>query len=213
MGKNKKPYLVPNPRRKYKDAREDRRKIARWQKLAKAHLHVVERIAAQVHAGMTHVDLEDLQGAGYIGLMEACKKYSPEKGIFEHYCYFRVRGAMIDAHRRGKYRDDTLWLDSVDGIKERLGFVPQRIEQDHRGLLPDEVAARREQAALLARAIAELTPDEQAVFIASLKGATLIKTAAEMGRSVLWARQRLADARARLGARVITWGLGVNRAA
>ena len=89
---------VPNPRRKYKDAREDLRKIKRCKKLAEKHLYVVDRIAAQVHVGMTHVDIKDLRGDGYIGLMEAARKYSKDKGIFAHFCYFRVRGAMYDAH-------------------------------------------------------------------------------------------------------------------
>jgi RNA polymerase sigma factor (sigma-70 family) len=176
-------------------------------------MHVVERIAKQVHAGMTHIDIEDLKHDGYIGLCEAARTYSQAKGVFEHYCYFRVRGAMFDAHRRSAYRDDTLFLDSIDAMKERLGFVPAHIEQDHTSLKPDEIAARREQARLLAAAVSELLEEERWVFMRSLQGFPIRETAQLCGRSVAWARTKLASARAQLGARVISWGVGLDKAA
>jgi RNA polymerase sigma factor (sigma-70 family) len=185
---------------------------ARRENLVLEHANLVEKIARQVHRTMTHVDLEDLQQSGFVGLLEAAARYQPSAGVFEHYAYFRVRGAMIDAHRRSAYRDDTLFLNSIDEIHHRLGYVPAYVTTDN-GPLPDEVAARREQAQLLADAVAELSPEERVVFCGALAGTPLAETAAACGRSVAWARAKLASARAQLGARVIMWGLGLDKIA
>jgi len=46
------------------------------------------------------VDVNDLISEGNIGLMDAIKKFDPERGIkFKTYCSTRVRGAMLDSLR------------------------------------------------------------------------------------------------------------------
>ena len=188
------------------------RKDQRREKLILAHEHVVIKIADQVHRKLTHVDVEDLRQAGWAGLCEAADRYKPGSGVFEHFAYFRVRGAMFDAHKRRAYRDETQQsLEERQSVSEYRD-LPKVVAVD-RGLLPEAMAAKREQARLLAEALLYLDEDEQRVFIGALRNVPLIQTARECGRSIAWARAKLASARCQLGARVQMWGLGLDKAA
>jgi RNA polymerase sigma factor (sigma-70 family) len=185
--------------------------------LISAHGYLVDRIVLQVHAGMTHLDIEDLRQAGFVGLVEAASRYKPELGVFAHYAYFRVRGAMIDAHKRVAYRNDTLQsLDSLNGwgssaAAERFnGVVPGSLTPDL-GPGPDELAAVREQAHLLAIALGELEPDERRVFLDALGGIPMSVTSRKMRRPIGWTREKLTRARRHLGAIVLMWGLGIDK--
>lgn len=91
---------------------------------------MVERIARQVHRTMTHVDIEDLRQSGFAGLLAAAQRYKPSAGEFSHFAYFRVRGAVIDAHKRSAYRNKT--HESIESI---LGSPPASLASDN-GPLP-----------------------------------------------------------------------------
>jgi RNA polymerase sigma factor for flagellar operon FliA len=60
--------------------------------------HILGRLAARLpHA----VDLENLEAAGVLGLVEAANRYEPERGIrFKTFAYTRIRGAIYDELRR-----------------------------------------------------------------------------------------------------------------
>ena len=67
-----------------------------------AHLpmvkHIVGRLLAQLPSGM---DVENLESAGTLGLVEAANNFDPERGIkFETYAFTRIRGAVLDELRR-----------------------------------------------------------------------------------------------------------------
>src|ERR1041385_7244867 len=48
-----------------------------------------------------HVDHDDLQSAGLVGLLQALRNYDPSSGnSFETYARVRIRGAMLDELRR-----------------------------------------------------------------------------------------------------------------
>lgn len=66
-----------------------------------AHLHQVKFIAERLAYKLPpSVDLDDLIGAGMVGLMDAVEKFNPEKGVmFKTYAETRVRGAMLDSLR------------------------------------------------------------------------------------------------------------------
>ncbi len=52
------------------------------------------------------VSLEELVAEGRIGLLEAAKRYRPDRGAqFSTFAYYRVRGAMIDSLRRHSASD------------------------------------------------------------------------------------------------------------
>src|SRR5689334_2324347 len=60
--------------------------------------HVIGRLLAQLPAG---VDVENLESAGTLGLVEAATKFDPDRGIkFETYAFTRIRGAVLDELRR-----------------------------------------------------------------------------------------------------------------
>jgi RNA polymerase sigma factor for flagellar operon FliA len=69
--------------------------------------NLVHRIARQVHKFSTPLfDYDDIYSAGYLGLMDAAKRFDPTKGVkFSTFASQRVRGAMIDEIRKlSRYR-------------------------------------------------------------------------------------------------------------
>lgn len=74
----------------------------RRNELILAHLglvrHVLGKLAVHLPAG---VDLENLESAGTLGLVEAANKFDPDRGNqFKTYAYIRIRGAILDELRR-----------------------------------------------------------------------------------------------------------------
>lgn len=61
----------------------------------------VRWIARRIHERLPqHVDLEDLVSAGTLGLIDAFRKFDPEKKVqFRSYAQFRIRGAILDSLR------------------------------------------------------------------------------------------------------------------
>src|SRR5258708_4656713 len=59
--------------------------------------YVAERLAAKLPPW---VDINDLIGAGMLGLLDAVDKFDPSKGVmFKTYAEMRVRGAILDSLR------------------------------------------------------------------------------------------------------------------
>jgi RNA polymerase sigma factor FliA len=73
----------------------------RREDLIESHLPQVKFIAERLAAKLPPwVDLDDLIGAGMLGLLDAVDKYDPLKGVmFKTYAEMRVRGAMLDSLR------------------------------------------------------------------------------------------------------------------
>lgn len=69
--------------------------------LVEAHLSQVKFIAERLSAKLPpSVDIDDLMGAGMLGLLDAVDKFDPTKGVlFRTYAEMRVRGAMLDSLR------------------------------------------------------------------------------------------------------------------
>lgn len=61
----------------------------------------VRWIARRIHERLPqHVELDDLIGAGTLGLLDALKKFDPLKKVqFRSYAQFRIRGAILDSLR------------------------------------------------------------------------------------------------------------------
>ncbi len=60
--------------------------------------HLVGKMAAELPPG---VDLDNLESAGVLGLVEAAHRFDPERGVqFKTYAYTRIRGAVLDELRR-----------------------------------------------------------------------------------------------------------------
>lgn len=65
------------------------------------HLPVVRYIARRIHERLPqHVEMDELVSAGVLGLMDAFRKFDPEKKVqFQSYAQFRIRGAILDSLR------------------------------------------------------------------------------------------------------------------
>jgi len=70
-----------------------------------------------------HIDMDDLISDGYIGLMEAVKRFNNSQGYrFETYASLRVRGEMLDKLRSSDWAPRTLRLKykSIDRATDAL---------------------------------------------------------------------------------------------
>ncbi len=70
--------------------------------LVSIHAELVKRIAYHMAARMpANVEVDDLIQAGMLGLLEAARNYSSDKGAsFETFAGIRIRGAILDDVRR-----------------------------------------------------------------------------------------------------------------
>src|ERR1700742_3636710 len=75
------------------------------QELVLKHADLVKRIAYHLVSRMPpNVEVDDLIQAGMIGLLDAAKHYSADKGAnFETYAGIRIRGAMLDEVRKSDW--------------------------------------------------------------------------------------------------------------
>lgn len=66
-----------------------------------AHVAIVRIILSKMrHRLPINADMEELHGAGIVGLVEAARKFDPSRGYsFDTFAAFRVRGAIQDALR------------------------------------------------------------------------------------------------------------------
>ncbi len=77
--------------------------------------YIVNRIAVRLPS---HIDLDDLQNTGVIGLMDAIDKYDPDKNCkFKTYAEFRIKGAILDQ------------LRSLDWVPRSVRQKSRRLEQ------------------------------------------------------------------------------------
>ena len=69
--------------------------------LDESHLNLVRRVARHVGRRLPrHVSIDDLVGAGSVGLVDASRKFDPSKGVaFDAYAAIRIRGAILDELR------------------------------------------------------------------------------------------------------------------
>jgi RNA polymerase sigma factor for flagellar operon FliA len=60
--------------------------------------HIVGKLTAELPSG---IDIENLEAAGVLGLVEAATSFDPEREVrFKTFAYIRVRGAILDELRR-----------------------------------------------------------------------------------------------------------------
>lgn len=65
------------------------------------YLPLVEKAARNVKVKSAEYEREDLINIGFIGLMDAYKKYDASKNVpFENYAYIRIKGSIIDEVRK-----------------------------------------------------------------------------------------------------------------
>jgi RNA polymerase sigma factor FliA len=93
------------------------------------HLPQIKYIAQRISAKLpSHVELQDLVGAGILGLLDAIKKFNPRRGVlFKTYAELRIKGAVLDSLRNLDWAPRSLRKKSKDleraykGLEQRLG--------------------------------------------------------------------------------------------
>lgn len=82
-----------------------------------------------------HVDEDDLNSAGLVGLLQALRNYDPSCGTsFEGYARLRVRGAMLDELRRMDWVPRTVHekarkiQDALSALEQQIGRTPTDAE-------------------------------------------------------------------------------------
>lgn len=105
-------------------------------KLLEDNLYLVKIIAYQVAVNLPpHIDVNDLIGAGTIGLIEAIDRFDTSKGVqFNTYASIRVRGAIMDELRSMDWmtrsmRDKSNQLEKAYVEVERRTGRPAEIEE------------------------------------------------------------------------------------
>jgi RNA polymerase sigma factor FliA len=80
----------------------DRRGKSPADVLVRDHMPLVRKLAWHVHGRVSSaIDVEDLIQTGMVALIEAARSYEDRGHAFATYATMRIRGAMIDALRRG----------------------------------------------------------------------------------------------------------------
>lgn len=103
--------------------------------------HLVGKLAAELPPG---VDVENLESAGVLGLVEAAQHFDPERGVqFKTYAYTRIRGAILDELRRNCPLPQQM-LQQVARVRKAYDELPPPVTAqalaDATGLSADEVA-------------------------------------------------------------------------
>jgi RNA polymerase sigma factor for flagellar operon FliA len=100
------------------------------------HLPTVRFLARRIHERLPqHVDFEDLVSAGVLGLIDALRKFDPEKKVqFRSYAQFRIRGAILDSLRtldwspRDLRRKGRAVEEAIRALTARTGRAPSESE-------------------------------------------------------------------------------------
>jgi RNA polymerase sigma factor FliA len=98
------------------------------------HLGLVRIIAMGIRARVPHfVDLDDLMQAGTLGLVDAARKFSPEKETtFSTYAKHRIRGAILDSLRQcdNASRHTRRWQKRIEAAITKLSAKLQRAPEE-----------------------------------------------------------------------------------
>ncbi len=109
------------------------------------HLHLVHRVARRIARRLPRdVSIDDLVGAGTVGLLAALSRYDDERADhFEYYAEVRIRGAILDELRamdwlpRSVRRNVRRAAEAEHTLTGRLGRPPSEREvADHLGGAP-----------------------------------------------------------------------------
>lgn len=96
--------------------------------LVEQYLPLVRTVVARLAMTLPdHVDQDDLNSAGLVGLLQALRNYDPTCGTsFETYARVRIRGAMLDELRRMDWVPRTIH-EKARRIQDILGQLEQRL--------------------------------------------------------------------------------------
>ena len=89
--------------------------------------HILGRLAVRLPRG---TDLDNLEAAGVLGLVEAANRFEPDRGIiFKTFAYTRIRGAILDELRRNSPLPQEL-LEKIAKIRKVLQLLPPPVSAE-----------------------------------------------------------------------------------
>jgi RNA polymerase sigma factor for flagellar operon FliA len=111
-------------------------RAAEQERLMIEHLPTVRYVARQIHERLPqHVEFDELISAGTLGLIDASRKFNPEKNVqFRSYAQFRIRGAILDSLRtldwspRELRRKGRAVEEATRALTSRCGRTPAEAE-------------------------------------------------------------------------------------
>ena len=118
---------------------------------ASHHMPLVRKVAKKIARRLPRqVDVDDLVGAGALGLVDAARKFDASRASFEAYAELRIRGAILD-YLRGldwmprSQRTRARRLDEASrDLTAQNGRTPDTTElAEHTGLTEREVLSGR----------------------------------------------------------------------
>lgn len=114
---------------------EDAIKRQKRDQLVLDHLEYVKQICGTLAKRLPEsVDLQNLQSAGVVGLIEAAQNYDESRGVvFKTFSYPRIRGAIIDEIRRNSPLSQKV-MNMVSRIKSAM-------EQIEPPATPEQISA------------------------------------------------------------------------
>ena len=146
---------------------QDAAKRQKRDELVVEHLEYVNQICGTLAKRLPdNVDLQNLQSAGVVGLIEAAQNYDESRGVvFKTFSYPRIRGAIIDEIRRNSPLSQKV-MNLVGRIKAAIETIeppvtPELISEKT-GLTVSEV-----EEGLEATRIASPQPWESSIKVAS----------------------------------------------
>ncbi|HZU53831.1 MAG TPA: sigma-70 family RNA polymerase sigma factor, partial [Holophagaceae bacterium] len=115
----KPPFLGPATQQRAEDRFEQ-------DQLVQDHLRLVQMVARRMASRLpAHVELDDLVHFGVLGLLDAAKKYQPDREVqFKTYAELRIKGAIVDGLR------ELDWMPrSLRRRKRDIAQARERLEQ------------------------------------------------------------------------------------
>lgn len=109
------------------------------------HLPLVKHVIGRLVGGLPPgVDVENLEAAGVLGLVEAAAKFDPTRNAqFKTFAYIRVRGAILDELRRNSPLPQQV-IERLTLIRKAQRELPHPVTVEAlaaaAGLTPDDVA-------------------------------------------------------------------------
>src|SRR5262245_5309214 len=95
----------------------------RREAIVEVFLPLVRLIAERIHRRLpVGIDLESLMQAGVMGLLEAMDRYNPERGTFQTYARYRIRGEIMEYLRSLDWASRSLraWGRKTAAARDRL---------------------------------------------------------------------------------------------
>ena len=99
------------------------------------HMEYAERLAGQIKRKLPkHVDIDDLIGQAYLGLVESAISYKEANGSFKTWLVKRVRGSILDFLRKQKNNveiNEGYFESKTDNLFEIFDFIEQGAGKEH----------------------------------------------------------------------------------